>query len=239
VDDVDELHARKYFLHLIEEKNSSASLTRVHRFALELFLFGVHGRVVDLSFARGIKRETRVPSVLNKKEIEALLSNVNNHKHRAMIALIYSAGLRISEVLKLRVRDVDCDSLTLHLRQAKGKKDRITVFSEKLLPDLKIFLKGKEPNDYVFPSQAVGKNGKPKPLSARALQAVFQRCLVRAGIQKRVTPHDLRHTFATHLLENGIGIRHIQSLLGHRHISTTAIYTKVANPKISGIKSPY
>ena len=149
-----------------------------------------------------------------------------------MITLAYGAGLRISEVMDLRVRDMLLDELTLHIKEAKGKKDCITLIPEKLKEDLRSLIAGKEGGDYVFASERGGK------LSERTAQKVFERALHAAHITKPATFHSLRHSFATHLLENGVDIRYVQELLGHANIRTTQLYTQVTNPSLKNIKSP-
>jgi len=140
--------------------------------------------------------------------------------------------LRVSEIINLKVKDLNLDELTIHLKQAKGKKDRLTLIPEKLVNDLRNLIAGKLNNDYVFASERGGK------LTERTAQIVFAKALSLAGIKKEATFHSLRHSFATHLLENGVDVRYVQELLGHANIRTTQIYTHVTNPAIKNIKSP-
>lgn len=148
------------------------------------------------------------------------------------MSLAYSAGLRVSEVVNLRVRDIDITEMTITVRQGKGMKDRLTVISPRILDSLHKFTAGKKGNDYLFESERGGK------LTTSTAQLVFQQCLKKSGIQKEATFHSLRHSFATHLLENGTDVRYVQALLGHANIRTTQIYTHVTNPMIKNIKSP-
>jgi site-specific recombinase XerD len=184
---------------------------------------------IDLKFA---KRSKKLPIVLSRAEIEKIISKVPNNKHRLIIALAYGAGLRISEVVNMRVKDIDIAELAIHIKEAKGKKDRITVFPEKIVADIKNLIAGKRKNDFVFESNRGGK------LTTSSLQKIFYKALKKAGIRKNATFHSLRHSFATHLLENGVDVRYVQELLGHANIRTTQIYTKVTNPKLRNIKSP-
>ncbi|MCG2686969.1 tyrosine-type recombinase/integrase, partial [Candidatus Parcubacteria bacterium] len=161
-----------------------------------------------------------------------ILNQIKNDKHRLMISLAYGAGLRISEVINLKAQDIDVDGLTIHLKQAKGKKDRLTILSSKIKDELAEFLINKQAKDLVFESERGGK------LSERTAQKVFEKALRVAGIKKNATFHSLRHSFATHLLENGVDVRYVQELLGHANIRTTQIYTKVTNPSLKNIKSP-
>lgn len=184
---------------------------------------------IDIKFA---KRTKRLPVVLSREEIEKILSTITNSKHYLLVALAYSAGLRVSEAINLRVRDVQPDELMITIRQGKGNKDRVTIFSEKLKAKIALLADGRAGDEYVFASERGGK------LTARTAQIVFARALSKAGIKKAASFHSLRHSFATHLLENGTDVRYVQELLGHANIRTTQIYTKVTNPSLKRIVSP-
>ena len=184
---------------------------------------------IDLKFA---KRDKKLPIVLSRAEIENIIKATDNAKYRLMISLGYACGLRVSEVTKLRVADLDIDELVVHIKGAKGRKDRMSVLSEKLQNDLRNSIAGKSKDDFVFASNRGGM------LTTTSLQKMFRKSLARAGIQKPATFHSLRHSFATHLLENGTDVRYVQELLGHSNIRTTQIYTQVTNPKLKNIKSP-
>lgn len=184
---------------------------------------------INLKFA---KRSKKLPIVLSREEIKGIIETIKNQKHKLIIALAYGAGLRISEVVSLKVKDVNLEELTIHLKNTKGKKDRITIFPEKIKSGLQCLMAGKNPCGYLFESERGGK------LTERTAQKVFENVLKRAGIKKDATFHSLRHSFATHLLENGVDVRYVQELLGHRNIRTTQIYTQVTNPKLKNIKSP-
>jgi len=184
---------------------------------------------IGLKFA---KRSIKLPIVLSRDEINKIIGSITNTKHRLMISLAYGAGLRVSEVVKLKVRDLDLAGLTIHLKNAKGKKDRLTVFPEKLKNDMMNLMAGKDANDYVFASERGGG------LTERTAQKVFENALGKSGIIKQATFHSLRHSFATHLLENGVDVRYVQELLGHQNIRTTQLYTKVTSPSLKKIKSP-
>ena len=184
---------------------------------------------IDLKFA---KKSKKMPVVLSRKEIKEILETAQNAKHRLIISLSYGAGLRVSEVVNLKVKDVDIRELTIHLKNAKGRKDRITIFPEKLKPTLQNLIAGKNKDDFVFESERGGK------LTTRTAQKAFENSLKKTGIKKNATFHSLRHSFATHLLENGVDVRYVQELLGHQNIRTTQRYTQVTNPKLKNIKSP-
>ncbi|MEW5805263.1 MAG: site-specific tyrosine recombinase/integron integrase [Patescibacteria group bacterium] len=184
---------------------------------------------IDLKFA---KRSKKLPIVLSREEIKKIIESIRNPKHKLLISLAYGAGLRISEAVNLKVKDVNLEELTIHLKNAKSKKDRITICPEKIKIDLLNLITGKNLNDYVFESERGGK------LSERTAQKIFKNAAEKAKIKKDATFHSLRHSFATHLLENGVDVRHVQELLGHSNIRTTQIYTQVTNPKLKNIKSP-
>ena len=226
--------ALQYFLYLTEKAKASYSTVRIHRFAVEYYYNIILQQTIDLSFMNKIKKGDHIPTVLTRDEIILIIKKIINLKHRLMISLLYSSGLRVSEVTNIRVSDVSLDSLTLKIRQGKGKKDRLTVFSKDLAGMIDECMDGKGPGDYLFES---GYNGKDK-LTVRTVQAVFKKALRNSGIRKNASCHDLRHSFASHLLETGTDLRYIQMLLGHKNISTTTIYTRVATPTLKGIKSP-
>jgi integrase/recombinase XerD len=219
--------------YLLKKQNKGQSpqtinlyLNAIKYFYREIF----HSNVkVDLKFA---KTSQKLPVVLSKSEIEKIIDSISNRKHKLLISLSYGAGLRVSEVINLKVKDMNIDELTIHLKDAKGKKDRITIFPEKIRNDLREFILGKNGNEYVFMSERGGK------LTERTAQKVFEKALKKSGIKKDATFHSLRHSFATHLLENGVDVRYVQELLGHANIRTTQIYTKVTNPSLKKIKSP-
>lgn len=184
---------------------------------------------IDIKFAR---RPIRLPVVLSRGDVLKMISSIKNLKHRLMISLAYGAGLRVSEVVRIKVKDLNFSEIILYVRQAKGNKDRITVLPEKLISDLSNFVIGKDKNDFLFESERGGR------LTARTAQKIFSNALSRAGVFCDATFHSLRHSFATHLLENGTDIRYIQTLLGHQNIRTTQRYTQVSALSIRNIKSP-
>jgi site-specific recombinase XerD len=184
---------------------------------------------IDLKFA---KRNKKLPVVLSRAEIERIIQAADNPKYKLMISLGYACGLRVSELTDLKMADLDIDELVVHIKGAKGKKDRISVLPEKLQNDLRNIIAGKNANDLVFASNRGGK------LTTTSLQKMFRKSLSKAKISKTATFHSLRHSFATHLLENGTDVRYVQELLGHSNIRTTQIYTQVTNPKLKNIRSP-
>ncbi|MFH2062640.1 MAG: tyrosine-type recombinase/integrase [bacterium] len=185
---------------------------------------------VDLKFA---KRSKSLPTVLSRAEIGRIIESTDNSKYRLMISLGYACGIRVSEVIKLKVADLDIDELVVFIRGGKGNKDRISVLPEKLQNDLRNLIAGKGKGEFVFASNRGGS------LTTTSLQKMFRKSLAKAKICKPATFHSLRHSFATHLLENGTDVRYVQELLGHSNIRTTQIYTKVTNPQLKNIKSPF
>lgn len=181
---------------------------------------------------RSAKEYTKLPTVLSRDEIGKILDTTTNFKHKLMLGLSYGAGLRVSETVNLKVQDLNLDELTLVIRQSKGQKDRVSLVPEKLVDSIKILIVGKGINDFVFASERGGK------LTTRTAQKVFENALKKSAVHKQATFHSLRHSFATHLLENGVDVRYVQELLGHSNIRTTQIYTHVTNPMVKNIKSP-
>ena len=196
------------------------------------FIFREIYKKTDFEKLRHPKKSQKLPVVLSREEIKKIIESIKNLKHRLMIAVAYGAGLRVSEIVRLKVADVDLKELTLMVRQGKGKKDRLTVLSKKIIEELVELMSGKENNDYIFESERGGR------LTEATAQKVFYTALKKAYIKKPASFHSLRHSFATHLLENGVDVRYVQELLGHANIRTTQIYTKVTNPQLKNIKSP-
>lgn len=180
------------------------------------------------------KKKRQLPNVLSMKDVKRLLDRVRNAKHRTILLLTYSSGLRVSEVVRLKFGDLDAERRTLLVRQGKGRKDRLTVLSEHAFTAVQAYVERYKPDKWLFPGQNFNS-----PISVRSVQKMFEKALADSGIQKDVSLHSLRHSFATHLLEGGIDIRYIQELLGHRNVQTTEIYTHVATKNIKNIKSPF
>lgn len=178
------------------------------------------------------KREKTLPNVLSKEEMSKILNALSNIKHRLMIMFIYACGLRRSEVLELKFEHIQRDRGLLMIKQAKGRKDRVVALPAYLVSQLEIYYKAYKPKEYIFEGQNGGK------YSEKSLAEVLKKAVKKAGIHKPVTPHWLRHTYATHLLEGGTDLRYIQELLGHQSSKTTEIYTHVSNKALKQIKSP-
>ncbi|MBI5754827.1 tyrosine-type recombinase/integrase [Candidatus Peregrinibacteria bacterium] len=229
----EELDIENVRCFLLQKQASGLSSQTVNLFLNGIKFFYLHvikiHEKIDIHFAKITKK---LPIVLSRNEIQSLIFALPNAKHRLLLSLAYGSGLRVSEVIDLKVKDVDFSELTIHLKEAKGKKDRITVFPEKLIMDMRNLSAGKDGNEFLFSSERGGK------LTTRTAQKIFENALQKTGIQKGATFHSLRHSFATHLLENGVDVRYVQELLGHHNIRTTQIYTRVTNPGLKKIKSP-
>lgn len=178
------------------------------------------------------RAEEKLPEILAKEEVLKIIEHTNNIKHRCIVSLLYSAGLRRGEVLNLKVRDIDSKRMVIKVSSGKGNKDRYTILSEKLLVDLRKYFLEWRPKEHLFEGPKGGK------YSAESVVKIVKEASKKAGIQKKVTPHMLRHTFATHLLEGGTDLRYIQVLLGHKSTKTTEIYTHVATNIFFKIKNP-
>ena len=179
------------------------------------------------------KNSRKLPEIFSHNELKRLFVSTNNLKHRLMLMTAYSGGLRVSELIHLRVRDIDSERMTIRIKNGKGGKDRYTILSQRLLAELRCYAKAYRSQFWLFPSQR--SNGS---LNRRTAQVIFEQAKERVGITKNVSFHSLRHTFATHLLEAGVDIRTIQILLGHSSITTTARYLHVARKDIKAVKSP-
>ena len=225
--DINNDDVRAHLAYLISEKNFAPSSVSLVKAALVFYFHEVLGRkFIDVKTP---KRAKKIPIVLTKEEIKKLLSATDNFKHQLLIELLYSSGLRLSELINLRTEDLEIKDKIGWVRRGKGAKDRLIILSEKVSKDLTKFLK--ERKGYVF-------EGHAGHLSKRAVQKMLAELAKTSGIAKHVHPHMLRHSFATHLLEAGVDIRKIQELLGHADLSTTQIYTKVSTAELKKVRSP-
>ncbi len=201
---------------------------------IKLFFETVENRKMVVSLILRPRVEHRLPNVLSKQEVKAILEAPSNLKHRVMLSLIYACGLRRSELLNLQPKDILSDRRLLHIFQSKGKKDRVVPISDKTIELLRTYFIAYRPKQWLFEGQEKGEQ-----YSARSLQLVLKQALEKASIKKPATLHWLRHSYATHLLENGTDIRYIQELLGHNSSRTTEIYTHVSTRDIQKIISPF
>jgi len=228
--ELDQENIRDFLLHC-EKINISPQSRNLFLNAIKFYYRNVikDPQKIEIQSA---KKPRRLPIILSRSEISRILESPKNTKHKLLLSLAYGAGLRVSEAIELKVQDLDFEELTVHIKQAKGLKDRISVMPAGLVDNLKNLIAGKNKNDLVFASERGGK------LTTRTAQKVFENALRNSGIKKDATFHSLRHSFATHLLENGTDVRFVQELLGHQNIRTTQVYTHVTNPKLKNIKSP-
>ncbi|MEY4836074.1 MAG: hypothetical protein RI980_2189 [Bacteroidota bacterium] len=219
--------------YILKNKFSSSYQNQIVN-AIKLFFKIVKETAIEIDKIHRPKREKVLPNVLSKEEIKAILEAPKNLKHKAMLSMIYSCGLRRSELLNLKPNDIDSKRNVVIIRQSKGKKDRITPLSPKILTLLRAYYKEYSPKVYLFEGQE-----KNTQYSARSLEEVLKKSITLAKINKPVTLHWLRHSYATHLLESGTDLRYIQELLGHNSSKTTEIYTHVSTKNIQQIKSPF
>ncbi|GGC93999.1 integrase [Flavobacterium lutivivi] len=202
--------------------------------AIKLFFRTVYEKSIQVEKIHRPKREKKLPNVLSKEEVKAILDAHSNIKHKMMLSMIYSCGLRCGELLALQPVHIDSKRNIVLLKNSKGKKDRIAPLSPKILEMLREYYKLYKPTTYLFEGQTEGT-----PYSDKSLQQVLKQALEKAKITKPVTLHWLRHSYATHLLESGTDLRYIQELLGHNSSKTTEIYTHVSTKSIQQIKSPF
>ncbi|NCO11581.1 hypothetical protein CO038_01295 [Candidatus Pacearchaeota archaeon CG_4_9_14_0_2_um_filter_39_13] len=176
------------------------------------------------------KKDRHLPEVLTKDEVKSLIDNAETRKSRLMVSLLYSSGLRVSEIVHLKPEDINFEENIGRVKKGKGSKDRVFTISESLSRDLQFYLKKRKDGQYLF--------SKEKPLTTRNVQKIVKNLRNKVGLNKKVTPHTLRHSFATHLLEAGVDIRKIQMLLGHSSLNTTQIYTHVSTDELKKIANP-
>lgn len=200
---------------------------------VKLFYTTVQNRMMNIELIHRPKRSKILPNVLSKEEVKAILDSPGNLKHKTMLSLIYSCGLRRSELIYLKPDAIDSKRKILIIKQSKGKKDRIVPLSEKIIEMLREYYKAYKPEVWLFEGQTGGQ------YSAESLAKVLKQSVSKAGISKPVSLHWLRHSYATHLLEAGTDLRFIQELLGHNSSKTTEIYTHVSTKSLQNIKSPF
>lgn len=225
---------RRYLVHLVEEKGLAVGSYKQALAALRYFYRWVLKRGDLVQDILSPRPERRLPVVLSLNEVQRLFAAISSFKHRMILMTAYSAGLRISETVNLQVTDLDSERMVIRVCQGKRKKDRYTVLSPVLLVMLRHYWWAARPVSYLFPGRRLNK-----PMSISTVQRACKDAQETAGIEKVVTPHTLRHSFATHLLESGADLRVLQALLGHSSIRTTAIYTHVSNKLISTTISPF
>lgn len=232
-DELGEQETRDYLHYFIQEKKAFQSGVSQAYTALKFSCETTLKRDWNGFRILRVQKGQKLPVVLSLRKIQAIFSATRNLKHRAVLMTIYSAGLRISEVVHLKVSDIHSQRMVIRAQQGKGQKDHYTLLAQRTLGVLRDYWKEYRPQDWLFP-------GKPStgPLSVSAVQKVFEKVLLRAGIQKHASVHTLRHSFATHLLEEGTDIYHIRRLLGPTTPKTTAIYPHLRREDLGGVTSP-
>ncbi len=222
-----------YLVQMVNSGEASAGYCRQARAALVFLYEVVLKQTEKVAELPRMKRPQQLPVVLSREEVARLLKVTTNLKHKALLMVAYSAGLRVGEVVRLKVSDIDSRRMQIRVTAGKGAKDRYTLLSETALTVLRDYFRAYKPKDWLFPGQ-----DSTDHLSERSAQKIFKQAAAKSGISKSVTFHTLRHSFATHLLEDGVDIRYIQELLGHGSIETTERYTHVTQKGIERIKSP-
>ncbi len=226
-----EQEIRAYLQQLIQQNKSNSYINQAInsiKFYYEVVM-GMPNRFYSIERPR---KQQKLPRVLSKEEIRTMIANTNNIKHRCIVSLLYSAGLRRSELLNLKIEDIDSKGMLIFIRNAKNNRDRYSLLSKTVLKELRIYYSQWRPREYLFESP------DGKKYSGKSVGAIVSKAATKANIKRKVTPHILRHSFATHLLESGTDLRYIQTLLGHSSTKTTEIYTQVAVNNFKLIKNP-
>jgi integrase/recombinase XerD len=225
-------HMQSYLLWLIQKRGYSEAHIHTAVNAIKFYFEQVEERQREFYDLPRPKKPQKLPSILAEEEVVALIQKTKNLKHKTVLMAAYSAGLRVSELVGLELRDIDPKRMMMHIKMAKGKKDRMVPLSRILLNTLREYFKVYKPKKYLFEGEDGGR------YSERSAQQILAEAKKRSGIQKKGSIHMLRHSYATHLLEQGTDIRHIQTFLGHGSLKTTMIYTHVSKVKIGAIQSP-
>jgi len=229
---IDESMITAFLRYLVIERKVSSSYQNQSINAIKFYYERVLGGQRKVYLVERPREEKKLPVVLSENEICDLLKATENIKHKAILMLAYSAGLRLSELINVKLSDIDSGRMQIRIEQAKGKKDRYSLLSVKLLDVLRKYYTTYKPKKWLFEGATGGQ------YSVRSIQEVMKDSTRKAGIKKKISMHTLRHSFATHLLENGIDLRYIQSLLGHSSTKTTEIYTHITTKGFDQIKSP-
>jgi len=232
-EDMEHNAVRNYLYYLLKEKNSSQATISQHYSALKFFYQTTLGRDWDALKIPRSRREKKLPVVLSIQEVGAVLAAVRNLKYRALLMTIYSGGLRLGEAINLKVSDIDSERMMIRVCRGKGNKDRYTLLGKSALEILRTYWRAYRPKGLLFPSLRPDRTICPS-----TIQMAFKKALHKTKIKKSASVHTLRHSFATHLLEEGTEIPYIQNLLGHSDSRTTSIYLHVARKKLSTVVSP-
>lgn len=217
----------------LKNRNLSFSHIKNSVMAVKLFSELMLGIKLNSNFLSHYRKERKLPDVLSIEETKTIVESIENLKHKAIISLIYSCGLRISECVNIKISDIDSKRMLIKVVQSKGNKDRFVPLSAKMLLLLREYYKEYKPKEYLFEGQI------KKYYSARSIQAILKKALAKNKIKKHVSVHSLRHSYATHLHEQGTDISLIQKILGHKDIKTTLLYTQISKSQLSKIKNPF
>ena len=231
--ELEEEEIRGYLHHLIEERKASQAVINQSYSALKFFFEKTLQKPWDALKIPRSKQKKKLPVVLSMQEVKSIISATSNLKYRAILMTVYSAGLRVGEVTRLKVSDIDSERMMIRVDDGKGMKDRYTLLGERNLDILRRYFKKYHPKGWLFP----GKNPSV-PLGVSSVQKVFTTSVLKAGIKKKASVHTLRHSFATHLLESGTDLYYIQRLLGHKSAGTTSVYLHIAGKGFDKIRSP-
>jgi integrase/recombinase XerD len=237
LDDLGEKEVMEFSRYLVTERKVSTSHQNQAINAIKFYFEKVKGGERKYYHIDRPIREKILPEVLSEEEVSQILKSTTNLKHKAILMTIYSAGLRISELINLKIKDIDSERMQIRVESAKGNKDRYTLLSPKTLEVLRAYVKKERPYHFLFEGFGSTKE-TPIVYGKRSVQNILKSAVEKVGIKKKVTVHTLRHSFATHLLEQGTDLRYIQSLLGHESPKTTQIYTHVTTKGFAQIKSP-
>jgi site-specific recombinase XerD len=230
-------HIRQFQLHLLRDRKLAASTVKQRMAAVQFFFVRTLKRAYLREDFPYPKVPRRLPEILSQEEVARLIESASNLSHRAILMTLYSTGMRRSELVRLKVGDVDSRRMVIHVRQGKGSKDRDVPLSQKLLETLREYWRCVKPETYLFPGQP-GKRGSDVPLTAKAVWHACHGAVRRAGIQKRISPHSLRHSYATHLLESGADLHTIQLLLGHADMRHMTVYLHLSQRHLHAVANP-
>jgi integrase/recombinase XerD len=225
---------KRYLFYCINERHFSTGTINQVISAVKILFTDVLGRKWEPLKIKRPRREKRLPVIFSKEEVAQLIGSVKNRKHKAILSTAYSTGMRLNEVRMLGLNDIDSDRMQVRVQMGKGKKSRMALLSPKVLQQLRQYYKKYRPEKYLFEGRNEGE-----PISIRSIQVFFKNCVKRSGITKPVTFHSLRHSFATHLLEQGANLRMIQELLGHSSLKTTSVYLHLSNFEAGKVSNPF
>lgn len=231
-EDTNDSHIRNYLIHLLENKKYSSRTVNLHRAAIIHFYKNVIKRSISIKEIPNMKNSKSLPKVYSINEVNLIIGSLKNKKHKLLLSICYGCGLRVSEIVKLKFEDVNFDRGIIRVEQGKGRKDRVVMLGKELGEAIKSFTLNND-SEYLFSGQTGDTH-----ISKRTASKIYEQACYKGNVKKQGGIHTLRHSFATHLLENGTDLRFIQELLGHASSKTTEIYTHVSNKAISKIISP-